>query len=140
MKFAGAVFAAIFLAFTFSILKDQVALSNALTEHNGIIIEAADKLEAQKKSTGVTKETAVNAEEIYKSKCIACHKFDQKVIGPPYQQTVPKYNGDIKQLSAFIYNPVKKNPDYPAMPNQGLKQKEAEAMAKWLIEQVGGKK
>ena len=28
---------------------------------------------------------------------------------------------------------MKKNPDYPAMPNQGLKPKEAEAIADYLM-------
>ena len=80
--------------------------------------------------------TGVSAEQIYNQKCIACHKFDVKLVGPPYKETVPKYNGDVKKLSEFIFNPVKINPDYPSMPNQGLKKKEAEAMAQWLMEKV----
>ena len=57
-------------------------------------------------------------------------------MGPPYQETIPKYNGDVKKLAQFIYNPVKVNPDFPPMPNQGLKMKEAEAIASWLMSKV----
>jgi len=37
-------------------------------------------------------------------------------------------------LEAFIRNPVKVNPDYPQMPNPGLKPNEARALAKYLLE------
>ncbi|MBK6507649.1 MAG: c-type cytochrome [Ignavibacteria bacterium] len=82
----------------------------------------------------------INAEEIYNRVCAACHKFDVKLVGPPYLQTVPTYNGDVKKLSAFILKPTKKNPEYPPMPAQPLKQKEADAVAQYLIDRVAGKK
>ncbi|MBK9330870.1 MAG: hypothetical protein IPM96_00355 [Ignavibacteria bacterium] len=60
--------------------------------------------------------------------------------GPPYNLTVPKYNGDIKKLADFILNPTKISPDYPPMPNPGLKPKEAAAVSQYLIDKVSGKK
>jgi cytochrome c551/c552 len=135
MRFAGAVFFIIFLTFTFTIVKDQLILGNSVKEHLYTVFQKANEYDKQKVSL-VISNTGVDAEQIYNQKCIACHKFDVKLVGPPYKETVSKYNGDIVKLAEYIFNPVKKNPDYPAMPNQGLKKKEAEAVAKWLIEKT----
>lgn len=134
------IFVLVFLVFTFNILKDQSIMGNALKDQSKVLMAKSDELEKEVRNKSVSSTTGVNPEQIFASKCSACHKFDIKVVGPPYQQTVPKYNGDINALTEFIYNPVKKDPAYPPMPNQGLKKKEAQAMAKWLIDQVAGKK
>jgi len=138
-RYVTVVFVLIFVVFTFGILNDQIAFGSAISEHLKGVVEKSEELEKEVKSKTVTT-SGVDPEAIFNAKCIACHRFDVKLVGPPYQQTVPKYNGDINALSEFIFNPVKKNPDFPPMPNQGLKKKEAQAMAKWLIEKVGGKK
>jgi len=51
--------------------------------------------------------TGVSAEQIYNQKCIACHKFDVKLVGPPYKETVPKYNGDVKKLFRIYFQSCK---------------------------------
>lgn len=138
-RYVTVVYVLIFVVFTFGILNDQIAFSSAISEHLKTVVEKSEELDKEVKSKTVST-TGVDAEAIFNSKCVACHRFDVKLVGPPYQQTVPKYNGDVNQLAEFIYNPIKKNPDFPPMPNQGLKKKEALAMAKWLIEKVSGKK
>jgi cytochrome c551/c552 len=135
MQFSGAVFFIMFLTFTFTIVKDQLVLGNSVKEHLHSVYQKAEDYNKQKSSLVITS-TGVDTEQIFNQKCVACHKFDVKLVGPPYNESVPKYNGDIVKLAEYIYNPQKINPDYPAMPNQGLKKKEAEAMAKWLIEKV----
>ena len=72
--------------------------------------------------------------ELYNNKCNACHQFDQRIVGPPYIDVLPKYAGDREGLKQFILNPVKVDPDYPAMPNQGLKPHEAESAALYLLQ------
>jgi cytochrome c len=139
VNFSTGVFVLVFILFTVNILKDQSVMANALREQTKLILVKSEEQEKEVKAKTVST-TGVNAEQIYTTKCIACHKFDVKVVGPPYQQTVPKYNGDVNALAEFIYNPVKKDPAFPPMPNQGLKKKEAQAMAKWLMDQVNGKK
>ena len=138
IRFAGAVFFIMFITFTFAIVKDQLVLGNSVKEHLAGVFVKAEDMDKQK-STLIISNTGIDAEQIFNQKCNACHKFDVKLVGPPYQETIPKYNGDVKKLSEFIYNPVKVNPDYPAMPNQGLKKKEADAMAQWLLNKVGKK-
>lgn len=79
----------------------------------------------------------VNGEEIYKGRCMACHQFDEKLVGPPHKEVLPKYIDNEEALVEFILNPVKINPDYPPMPNQGLKPNEAEAVADYMLEHYG---
>jgi len=77
-------------------------------------------------------------ERIYNTICSACHEFDSRVVGPPYNAVLPKYVDDFDALTAFIFRPEKIDPDYPAMPGQGLKRAEARAVAGYLIEQFTG--
>jgi cytochrome c len=139
IRLASVVFFFVMVLFAFNIMKEQSVLSNALTEQTYAVILKADEHEKEVKSKLVTT-SGINGEEIYNTKCVACHKFDTKVVGPPYKETVPKYNGDVQQLAEYIYNPVKKDPAYPPMPNQGLKKKEAVAVAQYLLDHLAGKK
>ncbi|HPU24223.1 MAG TPA: c-type cytochrome, partial [Candidatus Kapabacteria bacterium] len=84
-------------------------------------------------------EAEINGEEIYKGKCGACHDFERKVVGPPHKLVLPKYIDNPEALAKFILNPVKVDPAYPPMPSQGLRPKEAEAVAKYMIEHYGPK-
>jgi cytochrome c len=79
----------------------------------------------------------INGEEIYKSKCVACHQFDTKLVGPPHKEVLKKYENRKEDMVKFILNPIKVDPNYPPMPNQGLKPKEAEAVVKYMFEHYG---
>ncbi|MBK8552858.1 MAG: cytochrome c [Ignavibacteria bacterium] len=139
MKYIGAAFYLLILAFGFIIMKNQTAFGTASYKNLAAINIRAEEIEKEKK--GKTINTAgVNGEEIFTRICSACHKFDAKLVGPPYNETVPTFNGDVKKLSAWIQSPTKVFPDYPAMPNPGLKPKEADAVAKYLIDKVSGGK
>jgi len=135
---ATGVFILVFLLVIFNILKDQAVLGNALHENTKEITKIADEHEKEARSKTM-QSSGVDVAAIFTQKCSACHKFDQKLVGPAYDLVVPKYNGDVQKLSAYIFNPQKIDPAFPPMPNQGLKKKEANAMAQWLIDQVGKK-
>ncbi|MBS1519296.1 MAG: c-type cytochrome [Bacteroidetes bacterium] len=139
MKYIGAAFYFVILSCGFIIMKNQSAFGTASYKHLEAINLMAEELHKEKKGKTVNTE-GVNGEEIFTKICSACHKFDVKLVGPPYQQTIPTYNGDVKKLQQFILNPVKKNPEYPPMPNPGLKPKEAAAVAQYLIDKIAGKK
>ena len=81
---------------------------------------------------GISVET-ISGEEIFKGRCIACHSFDKKIVGPPYKETLVKYEGNIERLAEFIHNPQKIDPEYPPMPNQGLKPSEAKVVAEYIL-------
>jgi cytochrome c len=135
---AAVIFGLVIVLIFFNVIKDQAAFSNANYENTLEITKKASEHEEEAK-TKIMQSAGIDPQQIFNQKCIACHKFDQKLVGPPYDQTVPKYNGDVQKLAAYIFNPQKIDPNYPPMPNQGLKKKEATAMAQWLINKVGKK-
>jgi len=98
-------------------------------------VENQKELDALNASLGVVT-VKFTGEDIYNGRCSACHLFDQKKIGPPYLETIPKYKNDKAALVSFILNPVKKNPAYPPMPNQGLKPAEADSVANYVLRMV----
>ncbi len=117
------------------VIKDHFAFDTDTKMHTAIL--AANYIKYEKKTleeAGLSTAPAINGADIYNGRCIACHAFDRRVVGPPYNSVLPKYEGKKDELVKFIMNPVKKNPDYPSMPNQGLKPNEAEAVAIWLLQ------
>jgi cytochrome c551/c552 len=74
---------------------------------------------------------------VFESVCSVCHRFDTRLVGPPFNEVVPKYEGNVEGLKGFIRNPVKVNPAYPAMPKHALKEEEIDAVARYLLKNVG---
>jgi cytochrome c len=123
----------IILFISLIVIKDQFAFDTATKKH--FVVLASEYVEYQKKvqeEFGLLVET-INGADIFNGKCIACHQFDKKLVGPPFNETLPKYEGKKEALVQFILNPVKVNPDYPPMASQGLKPSEAEAVADYIL-------
>ena len=78
--------------------------------------------------------------KVFDTVCSVCHRFDSKVVGPAYNDVVPKYKGNVEKLKAFIRNPVKVNPALPAMPKPAIKEDEVDAVARYLLSKVKGSK
>jgi cytochrome c551/c552 len=74
---------------------------------------------------------------VFETVCAVCHRFDSRLVGPPFNEVVPKYKGNVEGLKAFIRNPVKVNPAYPAMPKHALSEEEIDAVARYLMTSVG---
>ncbi|NUN68984.1 MAG: cytochrome c [Bacteroidetes bacterium] len=75
----------------------------------------------------------LTGEEIFTAKCSACHEFGAKKVGPAYKDVLPKYESDRTRLVTFVLNPMKVDPAYPPMPNQGLKPAEADSIAAYIM-------
>ncbi len=136
--YLGYAFCAFGIALGATFTKDQVAVGNATIDQAASLAIAADReLDALKARIGFAA-TAMSGQEIFDAKCSACHMFDQKKIGPPYREVIPKYDGKKALLMAFVMNPVKVNPAYPNMPNQGLKPSEADSIATFLLAKILG--
>ncbi|HCV43281.1 MAG TPA: hypothetical protein DGH68_07335, partial [Bacteroidetes bacterium] len=119
VSYTAYAFFTLALALTLIFTKDQVAIGNGTKEHAARLSLAYEKdVEELKARLGVAAK-ALTGQEIYDAKCSACHLFDQKKVGPPYKETIPKYAGKKTELIAFIMSPIKINPAYPNMPNQG---------------------
>lgn len=120
------------VVFALLIIKDQYAFDTSTQKHFAVLAANYTEYETNLKADlGIG--PAISGADIYNGRCIACHNFDKKVVGPPYNETLPKYEGKKADLVKYILSPVKINPAYPAMPNQGLKPREAEAIADYIL-------
>lgn len=134
IKYSGYIVIVFALVFATGIIKDQLAMSNSNSVHALVLNSEYIKHIQELQASGGTENLGVSGEMVFKKVCSTCHKFDQKLVGPPYKVTLPKYEGKMDALVAYISNPEKKNPAYPAMPNQGLQKNEAKAVAKYIME------
>jgi len=135
LRYSGFVFLLLVISSLALIISEQASFSSVTRKQS--LVLAADYEIALKELKGEQKGIeAISGADIFNGRCSACHRFDQKLVGPPYKETLPKYNGDVEKLAAFVLNPKKINPAYPPMPNQGLKPAEARAIAKYILEEV----
>lgn len=144
-KYNGVFFFAAILAFFLWIGLDSNLQSNARQD----IIMASDekimkiqkeiesKLEAKQYGTAAGSEQ--RGEQTYNKICSACHSFDHRIVGPPYNSVLPKYYNNLKQLEDFIRSPKKIDPGYPAMPNLGLNPVQIKSVIMFLMKKMGRK-
>ena len=132
IRYSGQVFYIILFTLLALIIKDQLVLQNSTEEQTAVMNVKFEKMMAELTGAG-SNVKAISGEQIYKNICSSCHSFDHKIVGPPYKETLPKYEGKIDQLIAFIRNPVNNNPGYPPMPNPGLTPVEADSVAHYIM-------
>lgn len=123
----------IVLAVIFISVKDVVVFANVIKPETVKISQSFLSYEENLKTKLNIKTVTFSGEEIFTAKCSACHRFDQKLVGPPYNVVLQKYENKKDQLVKFILNPVKVDPAYPPMPAQGLIPPEAEAVADYIM-------
>jgi cytochrome c len=131
--YGGRIFYYLLFALLCLVITDQLAMANATRKHSAALSSEFDKFLAELRGTEAGAEQ-LSGQDIYDVRCASCHRFDSRLVGPPHDEVLPKYEGKIEQLIAFIRNPVKIDPAYPPMPNPGLKPREAEAVATYLLE------
>lgn len=68
-----------------------------------------------------------------KNQCLGCHRLDQKMVGPSFQE-IAQRGYDEETLIALIKTPKPENwPDYPPMaPMEWIEEGDLQAMAKWM--------
>jgi len=133
LKYRGNALFIMFILFLLVSMKEQVAFdTSSQLQNEKIVANYLVHKNALLEKMGVSVET-ISGEEIFKERCAACHSFEMKVVGPPYKETLVKYEGNIEVLAKYIHNPQKMNPEYPPMPNQGLKLSEAKVVAEYIL-------
>lgn len=140
IKYGTPVFILFIIAFLGFIVTENIARERALTEHTTHLMVMAEEIEAQialqrGEAEGTPEADLALGKQVFDTKCIVCHRFDQRLVGPPYNDVLPKYEDNMEALVGFILNPVKINDEYPIMPNQGLKPQEARAVANYIMDQ-----
>ncbi len=129
------LFLASFLTIT---IADQIASGNASYETSRVLIARAEEIHQNiitEREERIAASMKIDGALVFANVCSACHKFDQKVVGPPLNTVKEKYLNDVEALNAFILNPVKVRPDYPPMPKQAMNKFEIAAVADYLLEQ-----
>lgn len=138
LKYRANVLFVTLLLFSVMVVKDQLAFStSAQLQFKQLGVKYARYTTEFKESLGI-EAVVVSGEDIFNGRCIACHRFDTKLVGPAYNDILPKYDGKMDELIKFITNPVKVDPAFTAMPNQGLKPNEAKAIAEYLMKTYKG--
>jgi cytochrome c551/c552 len=117
-------------------ISDNLAIGMATRTQGALLANSHNKsIEELKASLGVVT-VSFTGESIYTTRCESCHLFDRKKVGPPYFETIPKYQGKKTELISFILHPEKKNPEYPPMQNPGLRAAEADSVASYIIRKI----
>ncbi len=132
-KYSGLLFFVMLFSFLAILVKYQFTIANATELQTAILSAKYNEYFAsiEQANKPVKK---ISGEEIYKNICSSCHAFDHKVVGPPYIQTLPGFEGKRDELVSFILSPVPgKVPGYPPMPNPGLNRAQAEAVAAYIM-------
>jgi cytochrome c551/c552 len=143
-RFAYLSFIAGVAAFGLFAHQEQALHANAMKEQHLALAARADvlrqELVAEREALyASSQDLGIEAgARIYRERCSACHQFDRKVVGPAYNDVLPKYEGKFDDLAGFILAPRKVDPAFPAMPNQGLKRAEARAVAAYLWKERSG--
>lgn len=122
------------ILFVSSNAKDQAAFSTTSKELLAKIEADFVKYEEDFKANLGLTTVSINGEDIYNGRCIACHQYDRVLVGPAYKNVLPKYENNKEGLIQYILNPVKVDPQFPAMPSQGLKPNEAKAVVEYMLE------
>jgi cytochrome c len=132
-QFVKSAVYSLLVSFIFISVNDQVSIRNATTSHAAFLAYRYDLATEDLKTRLGVAAVALTGEDIYNGRCSACHLFDEKKIGPAYKDVIPKYGGDKARIMAFVMNPVKMNPAFPPMPNQGLKPAEADSIVSYIL-------
>jgi cytochrome c551/c552 len=136
-RFGGVTFVLFLLAFLLVTVTDQKTLVNANSEHRALAVLEAERLgeerEAMLESMAAGAGGVARGKEIFTGQCMACHRFDSRLVGPPLESVLPKYVDDVETLKKFVKNPHKINPDYPPMPSLGLSDSDVDAVVEYVL-------
>ncbi len=121
----------------------QVYRHNALSPHQKLM--AAKTKEFQKLSEDARLNPVVEpaiadtsefakGSALFKQNCSACHREQEKLVGPPMTEMVDIYKDNPDGLKKWINKPGKKRPDYPQMPGfPSLSDEDLTELAKYIL-------
>jgi cytochrome c len=124
----------------------QMYRHNSLEKHQELV--AAHTAEFQRLSKEAREESLVLQQEeaatpksdadlgkgVFNQYCAACHKTDQKLVGPSVIEMASIYKSNKTDLQKWIKAPGKKRADAPQMPGfPQLKQEELDQLAEYIL-------
>jgi cytochrome c len=139
-RFGATTFSLFIIVFALAGSFDLRAMANANREHARGIAQAAEKATMEREAELEQAMAAASGknlgEETFTKVCTQCHRFEEKLVGPPLKDVLVKYNAE--SLKAYILSPTKVDPAYPPMPNPGLTPAQAEAVAAYELAHLAG--
>jgi cytochrome c len=132
-NYSGSIVFLLVIFFVLVIIKDQLAFDTSSQKQFIALVQNYEEYQRQVAEELGIGGVEISGEEIYNGRCIACHQFEQKLVGPAHKDVLPKYDGNLDGLTNYILNPVRVNLEYPPMPAQGLKPAEAQAVAEYIL-------
>lgn len=72
-------------------------------------------------------------ETVYKTYCVACHAYGQRLVGPPVSEIQKVYQNNPEGIAAWAKAPGKKRADYPPMPPIAASDAELQAVGKYML-------
>jgi len=140
-KLGTNIFVLFVITLVFMIVSDHLAREDAIQNHTRLLVTRAEGVAAEIESereraraASIQPDLAVGA-AVFKNQCSACHGFEQKIVGPPYNTVLSKYQDDPEKLAEFVRNPYKVDENYPAMPKLGLSEKEIKSIVAYLLKE-----
>jgi cytochrome c len=134
-RYVAASFIMFLIVFVLSSSFDVRAMANANREHAVLLEMASEKAKLEREAeieAAVAAQSGTNVgEETFNKVCMQCHRFNEKLVGPPLAQMLPNYN--LESLKAFLANPNKTLAGYPPMPNPGLTPAQIAAVAEYEL-------
>ncbi len=125
----------------------QVYRANALEKHRELVRLRTEEFQKRKKEALVESQKEQASEQnanlsladkgknVFNQYCAACHKPNEKLVGPPVIEMNSIYKGNKDGLQSWIKNPGKKRPDYPQMPSFAaqLNQEQLDQLAEYIL-------
>lgn len=127
----GYAFAGVIALLVIWAAKDEIAFHYATRDQDQVLATRYQTMLASLNPNAT--QPVISGADIYNTICSACHRFDRKLVGPPYFQTLPHFVGKMDSLEDFINNPYQAVPGYPPMPKQPLKPAEVKAVANYIM-------
>ncbi len=123
---------------------DGTDTSEAASENNGLSDEEMAKGIGPIKDiqlTAIDDALATRGEEVFNVKCVACHRFEERYVGPPLGDILEKRTPEF--IMNMMLNPeemIQKHPEVKAMlaqfltpmPNQNLTEADARAALEYI--------
>ena len=84
---------------------------------------------------------ASGASLVQSSRCYACHQLKEPLIGPPYQAIAARYSGNRELMTQVLARKIVLGGGgnwgvVPMVPNEHVSAADAQAIARWILEQV----
>lgn len=120
-------------------ISESASRESAIQEHTHMLVTQAEEIEQERilaRGGDAGAADAKRGEDVFKKRCMTCHRFDKRLVGPSLMSVLPKYVDKADALVAFIRNPSKIDPEYPAMPNLGLKEIDIESVTTYVLSQM----